>query len=195
MTAPVKPHRSMAAYAATLQQLAEDGIDHGLQYGTPPKVDPSAYPAALRDPRAVFVTLLDRDGELRGCIGRLETDRPLAVEVSANAYAAAFQDPRFPALTRAERPGTACKLSILTPLEPLQFADEEDLVAQLDPGVDGILIEASGTRGTLLPAVWDQLPGPWAFWRGVKAKAGLAEDTLPSDLAVYRYQAEEIDGT
>lgn len=193
MTAQAKPDSSVAPYAATLQRLAEHGIDHGLQYGTPPKVDPSAYPAALRDPRAAFVTLLDRDGELRGCIGRLETDRPLAVEVSANAYAAAFQDPRFPALTPAERPGITCKLSILTPLEPLYFASEADLVAQLNPGADGLVIEANGARGTLLPAVWDQLPDPWAFWRGVKAKAGLREDAFPSDLAVYRYRAEEIN--
>ncbi len=184
--------RPLAPYTDELLALADEAIDYGLAHGEPPTVDPSQHPPALREQRAAFVTLLDREGGLRGCIGSIEAQRPLAVDVSANAFAAAFRDPRFPPVTRAERPGIQCKLSILTPLEPMAFTDEADLIGQLEPGHDGVLIEAGQRRGTLLPQVWADLPDPQDFWRTLKRKAGLGADEWPRELRAYRYRAEGI---
>lgn len=174
--------------------LAERAIDHGLAHSAPPEVDVGNWPAPLRAERASFVTLHAADGHLRGCIGTIEAHRPLVADISANAFAAAFEDPRFPPLRADEREGLSCGLSILTPPEPVQFTDEADLVQRLVPGIDGVLIEADGRRGTLLPAVWEQLPDPVEFWHTLKEKAGIAQDMLPEDLAVYRYRAEHIAG-
>ena len=174
--------------------LAERAIDHGLACGTRPAVEVERWPQPLRAERASFVTLRSADGSLRGCIGTIEPRRPLVADINANAFAAAFEDPRFPPLRANERPGLSCELSILTPPELMTFTDEADLVQRLQPGVDGVLIEAGERRGTLLPAVWDQLPDPVEFWRTLKAKAGIAPDMLPEDLAVYRYRAEHIAG-
>lgn len=183
---------SLAPYSDELLTLASEAIDHGLAHGEPPAVDPSQHAPALREQRAAFVTLLDRDGGLRGCIGSIEAQRPLATDVSANAFAAAFRDPRFPPLTRAEWPAIQCKLSVLTPFERMSFADELDLIDQLEPGHDGVLIEAGQRRGTLLPQVWADLPNPQDFWRTLKRKAGLGVDEWPRDLRAYRYRAESI---
>lgn len=182
----------LSAHADELLGVAHAAIDHGLAHGEPPALDPRAYPAPLQAERAAFVTLLDGSGGLRGCIGSIEAQRPLVADVSENAFAAAFRDPRFPPLAPAERPGLACRLSVLTPPEPLPFADEDDLLARIEPGVDGLLIESGRRRGTLLPAVWEQLPEPLAFWRTLKRKAGLDMDEFPADLAVYRYRAESL---
>jgi AMMECR1 domain-containing protein len=57
--------------------------------------------AELAEPGATFVTLTQR-GQLRGCIGSLEAQRPLAIDVAENAIAAAFRDPRFPPLEEDE---------------------------------------------------------------------------------------------
>ncbi|MDZ7749115.1 MAG: AmmeMemoRadiSam system protein A [Halofilum sp. (in: g-proteobacteria)] len=182
----------LQAHADDLVAIAHAAIDHGLVHGAPPVLEVADHPPALRETRAAFVTLLDADGGLRGCIGSIEAQRPLAEDVSANAFAAAFRDPRFAPLTPVERPGLACRLSVLTPPEPLAFADERDLLARLEPGVDGVLIEAGEHRGTFLPAVWEQIPDAVTFWQTLKRKAGLAPDAFPADLVVYRYRAESI---
>ncbi|MFW5970189.1 MAG: AmmeMemoRadiSam system protein A [Halofilum sp. (in: g-proteobacteria)] len=182
----------LRSHGRDLIAVAERAIDHGLAYGLPPMVEIDRWPGPLRAERASFVTLLAADRSLRGCIGTIEPHRPLVDDINANAFAAAFEDPRFPPLRAAERPGLSCELSILTPPEPMTFTDEADLLKRLRPGVDGVLIEAGERRGTLLPAVWEQLPDPAEFWSTLKAKAGLAQEMLPDNLAVYRYRAEHI---
>jgi len=185
---------TVGQHGRELIALAEQAIDHGLAHGRPPAVDLDRWPETLRAERATFVTLLSADGNLRGCIGTIDPHRPLVADINANAFAAAFEDPRFPPLGATERDGLCCELSILTVPEPMAFTDEADLVQRLCPGVDGVLIKAGDRRGTLLPSVWEQLPDPVEFWRTLKAKAGIAQDMLPDDLAVYRYRAEHIAG-
>lgn len=185
---------ALQTWGPDLLAVAERSIDHGLALGLPPDLDIEGWPEPLRAERASFVTLKTADGHLRGCIGSIEPHRPLVADINANAFAAAFEDPRFPPLRKVERADLACELSVLTRPEPMEFADETDLVQRLVPGVDGVLIEAGTRRGTLLPAVWEQLPDPLEFWRTLKEKAGIAQGMLPDDLAVYRYRAEHIGG-
>lgn len=184
---------SLQPWADRLFDVAEATLDYGLRYARPPRIDPEAHPAPLQAERAAFVTLRRADGDLRGCIGSLEPERPLIVEIARNAFAAAFRDPRFAPLTPAERPGVTCEVSVLTPLEPVAFETEDELLTRLEPGRDGVLIVAGERRGTLLPQVWRELPEPEAFWQGVKRKAGLADDALPPGASVYRYRTEHLE--
>ena len=117
---------------------------------------------------------LTQDGRLRGCIGSLEAQRPLGEDVRHNARAAALSDPRFPPLTRAEVAGTRIEVSLLSTPKPLAFADHADLIAQLRPGEDGLILECGGARGTFLPQVWESLPDPEQFVAELKRKAGLS---------------------
>ena len=181
-----------AAYSDELLAAARRSIEHGLARGTPPPLEITAHPPALQRERASFVTLLDGGGRLRGCIGSIEARRPLIADVSENAFSAAFEDPRFPALTPAEYRAIEIKLALLTPPEPIAFHDEDDLVAGLRPGEDGVMLIAGEHRGTLLPAVWEQIPDAREFWQTVKRKAGLARGDWPADMQVYRYRTETI---
>ena len=140
----------------------------------------------LRQHGACFVTL-HRGGELRGCIGTLIAHRPLIEDIQANSRAAAFRDPRFPALQQSELDGLTLEVSLLSDLEPVEFETEADLIRQLRPGVDGLLLEHGFHRGTFLPTVWRTLPDPGMFLGKLKAKAGLPEDFWSEDLKVMRY--------
>lgn len=174
-----------------LLDVARTSIGHGLAHGTPYEADPEHFEGVLAEPRATFVTL-KIDGRLRGCIGRLEPDGPLVCGVARNAYAAAFQDPRFDPLTEPESWLIRIHISVLSAQVPMTFTDENDLLRQLRPGVDGLVLEAGRCRGTFLPAVWQTLPDPRKFLEQLKVKAGLHPDAWPEDARVLRYTSESI---
>jgi AmmeMemoRadiSam system protein B/AmmeMemoRadiSam system protein A len=134
-----------------------------------------------------FVTLT-KDGALRGCIGSLSPARPLGEDVAQNALGAAFRDPRFPAMTTAEWPQCKVEVSLLSTPKPLRFADEADLLAQIEAGADGLILEAEGKRGTFLPQVWEELPEKRAFLTHLLRKAGLPADTRLARCKVFRYR-------
>ena len=146
----------------------------------------NASHAALTQPAATFVTLRHA-GELRGCIGSIRPVRPLGADVRENAVAAAFRDPRFPPLAAAEFEATSIEVSLLSVAERLDVRDEEDLVARLRPGVDGVILEYGGHRATFLPQVWEGLADPRAFLAALKCKAGLPGEFWSPRMNVSRY--------
>ena len=145
----------------------------------------------LSEPGASFVTLTI-NGELRGCIGSLEPYRPLVQDLKQNALAAAFHDPRFPALSEQELDAVRVEVSLLSPVVPLAFRDEADALAQLRPGVDGVILEYGCNRGTFLPQVWEQLPTPRDFFRHLKMKAGLPPNFWVDGVRLSRYTVEKF---
>jgi AmmeMemoRadiSam system protein A len=176
---------------AALLNLARESIGFGLQHGRPLATTPDACPPELLEPRASFVTL-KKAGALRGCIGSLEPTRPLAVDVAANAFAAAFRDPRFPPVTPDELDELSIHLSLLTPAEPMTIGSEAELICQLEPGVDGLILREGSRRATFLPSVWETLPDPSEFLRNLKRKAGLPENYWSDAIRVSRYRTEMI---
>lgn len=172
-----------------LLDIARRSIEHGLYHGEPLHVDPAEYAPALRDQRATFVTLQIL-GTLRGCIGTLAAVRPLVSDVAFHAHAAAFGDPRFPPLRPDEFGQLEIHVSILSLPEPLSFESEADLLRQIRPGTDGLILEEGWHRGTFLPSVWESLPDPVDFLRHLKRKAGLPADYWSGKLKVQRYTTE-----
>ncbi len=189
--APGSSHNLTAEERHTLLTVARHSIQHALEHGSPLPVTLSRYPESLRVKRATFVTL--KQGEqLRGCIGTLVAIRPLVEDVAQNAYAAAFSDPRFPPLSPAELESLRIEISVLSPPEPMTFSSEADLLRQLRPGVDGLILEEDGYRGTFLPSVWESLPRPEQFLQHLKLKAGLPSDYWSGTLRVQRYTTESF---
>ncbi len=174
-----------------LRRVAQDAVEHTLQHGTPYSIGTTRYPHPLREPGASFVTL-KKHGKLRGCIGSLEARRPLVEDVLHNAHAAAFADPRFPPVSAQELPELTFHLSILTPAEPLQFTSETDLLQQIRPGIDGLILEDDLHRSTFLPAVWESLPDATQFLQHLKQKAGLPADYWSGTLTISRYTTESF---
>ena len=141
----------------------------------------------LREPGACFVTLT-RWGRLRGCVGTIRAYRPLQDDVRFNARASAFHDTRFPPVERHEFLELGVEVSLLSRPEPLPpFPCQEEALAVLRPGVDGVIFEAGAHRSTFLPQVWEQLPAPCDFLAHLKHKAGLPENFWSPDVRLQRY--------
>jgi AmmeMemoRadiSam system protein A len=144
----------------------------------------------LQETGACFVTLTQA-GALRGCIGSLEARRSLLADLQANAVAAALRDSRFAALSPTELESVRVEVSVLSKLEPMQFVNEADALAQLQPHRDGVVFQMGNHRSTFLPQVWDQLPDPAAFLAQLKRKAGLASNTWHSEVKLWRYSVKK----
>jgi AmmeMemoRadiSam system protein A len=168
---------------AALLRLARAAI--GEKLGQPAPADASHE--KLHEPGATFVTLTQR-GQLRGCIGSLEAHRALLHDVRENALAAAFRDPRFSPLSVEEFEFTSVEVSLLTPAAPMAFRDEADFMAQLRPGVDGIVFQYGRHRSTFLPQVWESLPDSVQFMQQLKRKAGLPPNFWHETVSISRYE-------
>lgn len=140
----------------------------------------------LAEHGACFVTLTQH-GELRGCIGSLQAHRPLLADVKNNAISAALHDPRFMPLTVEELSITAVEISLLSTTQEMTVRDEADALAQMRPGVDGIIFEYGRYRSTFLPQVWEQLPYPRQFMAQLRRKAGLPDDFWAEGVKLSRY--------
>ncbi len=176
---------------AILLKTARASIRHGLDQGQPINISPADYPKPLQVNRATFVTLHIGD-HLRGCIGTMVAIRPLVADVAYNAFAAAFSDPRFPPLSRVEFDPLRIEISVLSPPEPMLFESEADLIRQIRPGVDGLILEEGSYRGTFLPSVWESLPEPRQFLQNLKLKAGLPADYWSDTVKIHRYRTESF---
>ena len=152
-----------------LLRIARATLREHLDTGRIPPGKP--HRATLLAPAAVFVTL-HRDDDLRGCIGLLEARTPLYRAVQEMAIAAATRDPRFPPVADHELDDLDIEISVLSHARSVRGPDE------LTIGEDGLVVEAFGRRGLLLPQVateagWDAA----TLLARTCVKAGLPADT------------------
>ncbi len=155
------------------------------EFGGPVALPPRGEWTAEK--RATFVTLRWRDGDLQGCIGTLEADRPIVQDVEGNAIAAATRDPRGEQLVLSAIKDLDVELSILSPLERLPSTDD------IRPGIDGVVLVYRGRRGTFLPVMWEMFPDKPTFLRQLERKAGLPAGYDPSQLEVWHYTAVKYE--
>jgi len=161
--------------------------------GQPPPRLASDRSDAFGQPRGLFVTLR-RGEDLRGCIGTVAARGDITRIVSEYALRAAFEDPRFPPLAPGELPAVSIEISVLG--GPREIAGPEDV----EIGRDGLIVEAGGRRGLLLPQVATEwgFDAP-AFVAEVCRKAGLPGDAWRSEgTRLWAFGAEvfaENDGS
>ena len=135
-------------------------------------------------PMGAFVTI-HIAGDLRGCLGRLETDRPIADNVAHLAAVVSDSDPRFHPLGAFELQDTDIEISALTPEEDVRDPSE------IEVGRHGLIIEQGHRRGVLLPQVatehgWDRE----TFLEQTCLKAGLPGDAWRRGARILRFEAE-----
>jgi hypothetical protein len=185
---------AIEAVSDTLLDIARRSVVMGLDSGKPAQFAVDArLPPLLATPGAAFVTLR-RHGALRGCIGSPAAWRPLIQDVAEHAFNAAFKDPRFSPLHPDELQGLALSISVLTPPVALTFISEADLLTQLCPSIDGLIIQGAGCSALFLPSVWDELPDKRQFLTHLKLKAGLPAAHVLSGFSARRFRAIEVKG-
>ncbi|HEX9163453.1 MAG TPA: AmmeMemoRadiSam system protein A [Thermoanaerobaculia bacterium] len=169
----------------TLLQIARESIA-ALLDGKRPDLNGYVLDDDLRRPAGVFVTLNDRTGELRGCIGSIEPVAPLYESISRSAINAAFRDPRFYPVTKDELPSLHFEISVMGPITPVRD------IAEIEVGRDGLIISRAPYAGLLLPQVateygWDRE----TFLSQTCVKAGLPSSAWRSgDARIERFSAE-----
>ena len=175
-----------------LGKIARAAIRQGLAQGKKANLSLDGVPRELMQSRAAFVTL-KLEGRLRGCIGSLTAHQALALDVAKNAHAAAFNDRRFKPLTAAEFENIEIGISILSPPEEMTFSSQADLIAQIRPGIDGMILIDQSKRGTFLPTVWESYPEAATFLQHLKQKAGFKPDHWSDTVKVWRYTTESFE--
>lgn len=149
---PRAAHDALSAAAGgALVRGARQALERALQpkpQGPVLAIPTRRYPE-LSKSRGMFVTLR-KHGELRGCVGRIVSDQPLARTVFVVAREAAFHDARFAPVRAEELKELHVEVSVLTAPAPLLHM--KDLVA----GRDGVILQDQGHAGVFLPHVWEE---------------------------------------
>ena len=153
----------------------------------------TSHPPIMDELGACFVTL-NIDGNLRGCIGSIIAHQPFINDFVQNSINAAFRDPRFSPLSREEVDKISVDISILSDPKQMIFNDEQDLLNQMVPNIDGIIIRDDGMQAVYLPCVWEQLPDKEMFLKSLKMKAGMLPDHFSKTFQAYRFRTEYIEG-
>jgi AmmeMemoRadiSam system protein A len=138
----------------------------------------------LAIPCGAFVSI-HRSGALRGCLGRLTCDMPLADVVIHLSAVVADSDPRFDPVHPSEIDELDIEISVLTP------AREIASVAEIEVGRHGLIVEQGFRRGLLLPQVateqgWDVE----RFLEHTCLKAGLAPDAWRRGARLFVFEAD-----
>ena len=174
-----------------LLELARRSVEHQVRTGRLLRPDPEwvARRPRFQPARGVFVTL-EKAGALRGCVGEIEPQRALHAAVIRAAAEAAMHDTRFAPVEVSELDEIALSVTVLGAPTPFAARDPEALLAEIEPGRDGVVLEYEGRRSTFLPQVWDQLPDPVDFLRRLSLKQGAPRDAWREPGAVLlRYRA------
>lgn len=165
--------------------LARRALEEAICGVVSPKQAPN-LPPSLMESRGAFVTLR-KHGELRGCIGHVQTSAPLYQTVRECAVAAALDDPRFDPVTAGEIPDLHLEISVLS--QPVPIAPEQIVI-----GEHGLIVTEGRRRGLLLP----QVPVTWSwdreqFLEETCVKAGLTRDAWRKGAMIEAFTAEVFE--
>lgn len=149
------------------------------------RLAPPSSEGVLDVRRGAFVSIHSRGGALRGCLGRIDVDAPLAHTVHDLAALVSDSDPRFEPVQPSELEQLDIEISVLTPEQPVASLDEVEV------GRHGVIVEHGRRRGLLLPQVatelaWDRL----TFVEHACLKAGLARDAWQRGARVLVFEAD-----
>lgn len=176
-----------------LVRLARKAVEGYVGSGSEIAV-PQEMASRFQEKRGCFVTLYQQRNEerrLRGCIGFVSSDSPLASTVVEAAIAAATEDPRFPRVTIGELPSLIYEVSVLSEPELVRVSSPKDYPSKITVGKDGLIVKWRFGSGLLLPQVaveygWDAEE----FLAQACMKAGGTPDVwLLPDTKIYTFQA------
>jgi len=168
---------------SVLQAELRGWVNYGLAkaFGiTPSSLSAPKVSDFFRQSFPIFVTL-QKNGEVRGCMGSLVPQRSnLAEEIPQKIELALFQDPRHRPVTKNELVGMVVFISTVITKAPVRSVQE------ISPAYDGVWLSA-GSKGAVL------MPGEAKTQRYLlallKAKAGLKKGEA---FHLYRLKTQSV---
>ena len=135
----------------TLVKVSRTAVTEYLKTGK--KITPSdEIRARFSFNSGVFVTL-NKDRDLRGCIGFPTPDRKLYQSLVSASIASATEDPRFPPVEYDELDKISFEVTVLTPPEIIKVQDPSEYLSAIKVGRDGLVVRWEFGAGLLLPQV------------------------------------------
>lgn len=183
----LKNHFLKKYYSDFIKDLCKTAIVSVLQ-NKDVKIE---YDEVFNQLGASFVTI-EKNGNLRGCIGSIVAHTTLIDDLISNAKNAAFNDSRFNPVKKDEINELEIAISILSEPKEIIFSDENDLLDKITPFVDGIIIKEGKHQAVYLPSVWEMLPNKREFLNSLKLKAGLKQDYFSRTFKAYKFNTTYI---
>jgi hypothetical protein len=166
-----------------LVKLAKDTVELYIREDRILEVREEELGTEFKQRAGVFVCLKIR-GSLRGCIGTFQPTEPdIAHETVRNAVSAATCDPRFSCIRKDELDTIEYTVDVLT--VPEKVTDK----SELDPRRYGVIVQAGGRRGLLLPDLEGVDTADYQISISMQ-KAGISPGT-PVDL--YRFEVKRYE--
>ncbi|MFH1254490.1 MAG: AmmeMemoRadiSam system protein B [bacterium] len=180
----------------SLLRLVRDKIENEFKPEETKLPDHILYPIitpALQKTCGAFVTLNTKQGNLRGCIGRMISDLPLFQVVGEMAVACAFYDDRFSRVKKDELDNIVIDITILT--DPQKIENYQ----YIKIGKDGIVLKKIGSEGqTIASSVFLPQVPPSLGWdlqttlEQLSQKAGLGKHGWKENCEFEVFQGFEI---
>lgn len=177
-----------------LVKIAKKSIENYLNNKNTINI-PDNCPNELKEKLGVFVTL-NKNNELRGCIGYPEPILP-AIEACINAaISAGFNDPRFYPINKEEFETIDIEVTVLTKPKILEVNNPKEYLNKIRIGIDGLIVEKGFNKGLLLPQVApENNMDEEEFISHTCLKAGLNPNSwLDSDCKVYTFEGQIFKG-
>lgn len=173
-----------------LVKLAKDTIKYYLDNGKI-MVKPTDYPIELDEELGVFVTL-NKNHNLRGCIGYAEPIKPTIDATMEVALSAAFNDPRFNEVTEKEFDDLDFEVTVLTKPEVIEVSHYDQYFDEIEIGRDGLIIQKGYAKGLLLPQVAvENAFTKEEFLEHTCMKAGISTDSwMDASCDVFKFQGQ-----
>lgn len=129
-----------------LLTIARSALELYINENSLPKYLETDIKPSNQSKAGAFVTLYKK-GELRGCIGHIESDIPLYKTIQSLTVSSATKDHRFKSVNQDELREIEIEISVLTPMKKISSID------QIEIGRHGIYIKKGYQTGTFLPQV------------------------------------------
>jgi MEMO1 family protein len=171
---PVWPKSLNMQFKHDVLSFLRNSLKNFLHDKTTPELSQIATKySQLNEDTASFVTLLTKEGHLRGCIGSLIANRPLHQDLVINAIKAACEDPRFEPVLENELENLKIEVSILATPKFLRCRSEFELLNLIEPHKHGVIVQQKNKRATFLPQVWEKFNNKVDFMNALCKKADL----------------------
>jgi AmmeMemoRadiSam system protein A len=166
-----------------LVELARSAVENYVTSGTEIVV-PFGFPREFLDKKAGVFATIEKDNELRGCIGTyLPCHKNIAEETVHNAILAAAEDYRFGPIKKDELPYLSFTVYVLS--EPELIRDQKEL----SPKKYGVIVKSFDQRktGLLLP----DLKGVDTVSDQISIACAKAEIDPSEKITLYKFTVEK----
>ena len=173
-----------------LLKIAKEAIETFVK--TNRKIEiPLDCPDYMKGNLGVFVTL-NKNQNLRGCIGYPEPIMPLINAIIDSAISAAIRDPRFPQVSENELEDLDYEITVLTKPQLIEVKNPEEYPSKVNIGEDGLIVEKGFFKGLLLPQVATEYNmNSEEFLSHTCIKAGISPNAwLNEKVDIYKFQGQ-----